>query len=567
MSVTDTTSTTVTTTETVYTATANANSDIDWDALIEAAVLEKELPADTIEIKMLENEAEIAAYEEMQSLLQDMEDALDTIRGTTNSLTESDDIFSVREAYLTGYGDVTAESAVVVTADDGVDVATYQLEILQLATSQKVAGDIYADSTAELGLSGSFTLELDGAEYEDGESASEISITEDMSLDEIAEEINLLSDTTGVSASVIQVSDTEFQLVLSATETGQDIVLSSTSGDDIGQSLGVTEASGAFTSELQSSQDAIISVDGIQVTRDSNVIDDVVDGLTFSIYQETSDDDYISVEVAQSLTTIQDAIYTLVDTYNAYREWALTQQEVSSSGGASDDAVLFGDSTMRLANSGIASSLATIIDNEGMSLIGLSYDSSNYLEVDDDTLSDALLTDLDAIEDLLLFNMETSSNDLALLARSDSMPDELSLDIEVDDEGSVTSVLVDGAAGLFEVSGTRIVGVEGSIYDGISFVFTGTESQTVDMTFTSGLAENLYNVVNQYADEDDGVLTEIITTLSDQNTDYEEEYDSIISDADDYRDYLTELYASYQAEIEAAQADIEYLEALLSSGD
>ncbi|WP_289034574.1 flagellar filament capping protein FliD [uncultured Roseibium sp.] len=567
MSVTDTTSTTVTTTETVYTATANANSDIDWDALIEAAVLEKELPADTIEIKMLENEAEIAAYEEMQSLLQDMEDALDTIRGTTNSLTESDDIFSVREAYLTGYGDVTAESAVVVTADDGVDVATYQLEILQLATSQKVAGDIYADSTEELGLSGSFTLELDGAEYEDGESASEISITEDMSLDEIAEEINLLSDTTGVSASVIQVSDTEFQLVLSATETGQDIVLSSTSGDDIGQSLGVTDTSGAFTSELQSSQDAIISVDGIQVTRDSNVIDDVVDGLTFSIYQETSDDDYISVEVAQSLTTIQDAIYTLVDTYNAYREWALTQQEVSSSGGASDDAVLFGDSTMRLANSGIASSLATIIDNEGMSLIGLSYDSSNYLEVDDDTLSDALLTDLDAIEGLLLFNMETSSNDLALLARSDSMPDELSLDIEVDDEGSVTSVLVDGAEGLFEVSGTRIVGVEGSIYDGISFVFTGTESQTVDMTFTSGLAENLYNVVNQYADEDDGVLTEIITTLSDQNTDYEEEYDSIISDADDYRDYLTELYASYQAEIEAAQADIEYLEALLSSGD
>jgi len=567
MSVTDTTSTTVTTTETVYTATANANSDIDWDALIEAAVLEKELPADTIEVKMLENEAEIAAYEEMQSLLQDMEDALDTIRGTTNSLTESDDIFSVREAYLTGYGDVTAESAVVVTADDGVDVATYQLEILQLATSQKVAGDIYADSTAELGLSGSFTLELDGAEYEDGETASEISITEDMSLDEIAEEINLLSDTTGVSASVIQVSDTEFQLVLSATETGQDIVLSSTSGDDIGQSLGVTDTSGAFTSELQSSQDAIISVDGIQVTRDSNVIDDVVDGLTFSIYQETSDDDYISVEVAQSLTTIQDAIYTLVDTYNAYREWALTQQEVSSSGGASDDAVLFGDSTMRLANSGIASSLATIIDNEGMSLIGLSYDSSNYLEVDDDTLSDALLTDLDAIEDLLLFNMETSSNDLALLARNDSMPDQLSLDIEVDDEGSVTSVLVDGADDLFEVSGTRIVGVEGSIYDGISFVFTGTESQTVDMAFTSGLAENLYNVVNQYADEDDGVLTEIITTLSDQNTDYEEEYDSIISDADDYRDYLTELYASYQAEIEAAQADIEYLEALLSSGD
>ncbi|MEP0235768.1 flagellar filament capping protein FliD [Roseibium sp.] len=567
MSVTDTTSTAVTTTETVYTATANASSDIDWDALIEAAVLQKELPADTIETKIEENEAEIAAYEEMQSLLQDMEDALDTIRGTGDTLTESDDVFSVREAYLTGYGDVTAESAVVVTADDGVDVATYQLEISQLATSQKVAGDVYADSTAEVGLSGTFTLELDGAEYDEDETASEITITEDMSLDEIAEEINLVSDVSGVSASVIQVSDTEFQLVLSATETGQDIVISSVSGDDIGQSLGVTDSSGAFTSELQSSQDAIITVDGIEVARDSNVIDDVIDGLTFSIYQETSDDDYISVEVAQSLTTIQDAIYTLVDTYNAYREWALTQQEVSSAGGASDDAVLFGDSTMRLANTSIASSLATMIDGEGMSLLGLSYDSSNYLEVDDDTLSDALLNNLDAMESLLLFDMETSSSDLALLARNTSMPDELSLEIEVDTDGNVSNVYVDGVEGLFEVSGTRIVGVDGSIYDGISFVFTGTENQTVDMSFSSGLAENLFNVVNQYADEDDGALAEIITTLSDQNTDYEEEYDSIISDADDYRDYLTELYAAYQSAIEEAESDLEYLEALLSSGD
>ena len=571
MSVTDTTSSTVTTTtstETVYTSTANADSDIDWDALIEAAVLEKQIPADTIEIKMLENEAEIAAYEEMQSLLQSMEDALDVIRGTDNSLTESDDVFSLRDAYLTGYGDVSAESAVVVTADDGIDIATYELKILQLATSQKLAGDVYEDSTADLGLSGTFTLSLDGTDLDDDTSPDyEISITEDMSLDEIAEEINTNADTSGISAAVIQISDTEFQLVLSANETGQDIVMSTTSGDDIGQSLGLLNADGSTANELQASQDAIISVDGVEVTRDSNVIDDVVDGLTFSIYQETGDDDYISVEISQSLTSIQDAIYTLVDSYNAYREWALTQQEVSSSGGAADDAVLFGDSILRSANSDIAEGLSTIIDEESMALIGLSYDSSNYLEVDDDVLADALLTNSDAIESLLLFDMESSSSDLALLARSDSMPGELSLAIEVDDDGNVTSVSVDGDDSLFEISGSRIVGVEGTAYEGISFVFTGSESQTVDMTFTAGLAENLYYAVNNYSDETNGLLTEIVTELSEQNTEYQEEYDSIISDADDYRDYLTELYASYQAEIDQAESDLEYLEALLNSGD
>jgi flagellar hook-associated protein 2 len=575
MSVTDTTSSTVTpttTTQTVYTSTVNADADVDWDALIEAAVLQKQAPADTIEIKMLENEAEIAAYEEMQSLLQGMEDALDVIRGTDNSLTESDDVFSLRDAYLTGYGDVNAESAVVVTAENGIDVATYELKILQLATSQKVAGGVFDDSSADLGLAGTFTLGLDGAEYgadsDDGEAAGpqEITITEDMSLDEIAEEINTHSQTTGVSASVIKVSDGEFQLVLSATETGQDIVMSSVAGDDIAQSLGLTNDEGAYVNELQASQDAIISVDGVEITRDSNVIDDVIEGVTFSVFQETGEDDYISIEISQSLTSIQNSIYELVDAYNAYREWALTQQEVASGGGAADGAVLFGDSILRSANSDIADGLSTVIDEESMALLGLSYDSSNFLVVDDDALADALLTNLDAIEDLLLFNMESSSSDLALLARNDAMPDELSLGIEVGDDGSVSSVTVDGQEGLFEIDGSRIVGVEGTIYEGISFVFTGSESQTVDMTFSSGLAENLYNSVNFYSDAANGLLTETITSLNEQNTDYQEEYDSIISDADDYRDYLTTLYASYQAEIDQAESDLSYIEALLNSG-
>ncbi|KZM50502.1 flagellar filament capping protein FliD [Labrenzia sp. OB1] len=568
MSVTDTSSSTTTaTTTTVYTASANANADVDWDALIEVGVQTKEVPADSIEIKMLENEAEIAAYGEMQTLLQDFLSALDTIRGTDNSLTDADDVFSLRDAYLTGYGDVNAESAVVVTADDGIDVATYELQVLQLATSQKVDGDVFADDSSKLAISGTFTLELDGAVYEDGESAVEIDITEDMSLDEIAEEINVYSDGSGVKASVIQVSDAEYKLVLSAAETGQDIVLTSVSGDDVGQALGLTDQDGIFTSELQASQDAIISIDGVEVTRDSNVIDDVIDGVTFSIYQETGEDDYISIEISSSLTSVQDAVYTLVDSYNAYREWAQTQQEVASGGGAADGAILFGDSILRSANADIAEGLSTFIDEASMALLGLSYDSSNHLVVDDEVLADALLTNLDAIEDLLMFQMDSSSGDLALLARNDAMPDELSLDIEVDQDGTVTSVLVDGESGQFEISGSRIVGVEGTAYEGISFVFTGIQSQTVDMTFTTGMVEKLYNSVEHYADASEGLLTEVITALTEQNADYQEDYDSIISNADDYRDYLITLYASYQATIELAESNLSYIEALLSSGD
>lgn len=567
MSVTDSTSTTTTTTtQTVYTSTANADSSIDWDALIEASVLQKQLPATNIEVKIAENEVEIAAYEEMQSLMQGMTDALETIRGTDNSLIQSDDVFSQREAYLTGYGNVTADAAVVVTAEDGADTATYELQVLQLAQSHKIASSTQASNGTGLGLSGTFTLELDGMDHGDGGPA-EITVDADMSLAEIAEEINANTSSTNVSASVIQVSDTEFTLVLNATETGQSIVMTQTSGDDIGQSLGLTDSAGDPANELQAAQDAIISLDGVQITRDSNAIDDVIDGVTFSIYQETSGDDYIEVEVAQSLTAVQSGVYALVEAYNAYRDWAVTQQEVSSAGGASDDAVLFGDSILRAANSAVADALATVINNESMALLGLSYDESNNLEIDETALADALLTDIDAIEDLMLFQSDISSSDLALLARNSNMPGSLSLDIQVNGDGDVTSVSVDGDDSQFTVDGYRIIGAEGSEYEGISFVFTGSASQTVTMTFSSGLAENLFNALDTYSNETTGLLTETILDLSDQNIDYQEEYDDIISDVEFYRASLVELYAAYQTEISQAEADLEYLSALLDSGD
>jgi flagellar hook-associated protein 2 len=528
---------------------------------VDVAVAAKEVPADTLEAKIEENEVKIAAYEEMQSLLQAITDAAETIRGTTDTLTTQDDIFSIREAYLTANGDVDAESAVVVTVEDGTDTGSYDLQILQLATVQKVASSDYTDSSSELSLAGTISVGL-----EDMESV-EIEITEDMSLAEIAEAINDESETTGVQATVVKVSDTSYRLILSGTETGQEIAFTSVSGDDIGAELGITDTDGAFANELQAAQEAIIELDGVEITRSSNTIDDVIDGVSFTIYQTTGEDDSITVEVSADLTSIKEAIVALVDAYNAYREWAITQQEVSSAGGASDDATLFADSTLRSANSAIASALSTMIDSESMALLGLSYDSSNYLELDETTLNEALLNDLDTLENLLMFQFESSSDDLVLLSRNDSMPSELTLDIQVDEDGNITSVSVNGDSSLFTIDGTRIKGAEGTDYEGMTLVFTGTESQTVTITTSSGLVENLFNAVDLYANADEGLIEDLITSLTEKNEDYQDRADDIISRAETYRETLTARYAAYQAAIEEAQSTLDYLAALLDSGD
>ncbi|WP_094462750.1 flagellar filament capping protein FliD [Pannonibacter phragmitetus] len=553
-------STSTTTTASSY--TYSSSTDIDWSALVEVAVAAKTAPADAIDVKIEANEVKIAAYEEMQSLLQAITSAADAMRGTTNSIVTKDDIFSLREAYLTSSSSsVTASSAVVVTAENGAQTGTYDLQILQLATTQKVASSDFSSRSSDLELSGTFSIGLDGME------SVEITVTEDMSLSEIASAINAESETTGVQATVVKVTDTTYRLILSGTETGKEISLESISGDDIGQTLGITDSDGAFASEVQAAKQAIISLDGIEITRSSNTIDDVLDGISFTIYQTTGTDATISVEIANDLTSIKDAIVALVDAYNAYREWALTQQEVSSSGGASADATLFGDSTLRSANNAIASALSTMIDSSSMALLGLSYDTSNYLVLNETTLNSVLLNDLEALENILMFQFESSSEDLVLLSRNSSMPSELTLDIQVDSDGNITSVSVNGDTSLFTVSDTRIKGAEGTIYEGMTLVFTGSTSQTVTIQTSSGIVEKLYNSVDLYSNSSSGLVSGLIDNLTEKNEDYSTRAADIRSRAETYRTNLTNRYASYQAAIEKANSTLLYLEALLNSGD
>ena len=555
-------SSTTSTTTTASSYTYSSSTDIDWSALVEVAVAAKTAPADAIDVKIAANEVKIAAYEEMQSLLQAITSAADAMRGTTNSIVTKDDVFSLREAYLTSSSSsVTASSAVVVTAENGAQTGTYDLQILQLATTQKVASSDFSSRSSDLELSGTFSIGLEGME------SVEITVTEDMSLSEIASAINAESATTGVQASVVKVTESTYRLVLSGTETGKEISLESISGDDIGQALGLTDSDGAFASEIQAAKQAIISLDGIEITRSTNTIDDVLDGISFTIYQTTGSDATISVEIANDLTSIKDAIVALVDAYNAYREWALTQQAVSSSGGASADATLFGDSTLRSANNAVASALSTMIDSSSMALLGLSYDTSNYLVLNETTLNSVLLNDLEALENILMFQFESSSEDLVLLSRNSGMPSELTLDIQVDSDGNITSVSVNGDTSLFTVSDTRIKGAEGTIYEGMTLVFTGSTSQTVTIQTSSGIVEKLYNSVDLYSNSSSGLVSGLIDNLTEKNEDYSTRAADIRSRAETYRTNLTNRYASYQAAIEAANSTLLYLEALLNSGD
>jgi flagellar hook-associated protein 2 len=532
-------------------------SSIDWDGLIDELYQAKLAKADTYETKITANEAKISAYEDAASLLSDLEDAVSVLRAPSGTLSDGDDVFEGRTAYLTAVGGADTDSTLSVTVDDGADTGTYSLTVQQLATAHKVASSSYASSSEDLNLSGTITLGIEG-----GDSVS-IDIDEDMSLADIAQAINDESDASGVQATVLKISDSSYELVLTTVDTGETIT--ATDGGGVLTSLGVLDDDGAFADELQASQDAIFALDGVSITRSSNDVDDVLDGVTLHLYSTTDDGQSITVEVGQNLSDIKDAVIAFVDAYNAYRDWALTQQETSSAGGASSDAVLFGDSTIRGINTRIASALNFDIDETSLATLGITFNENNELEYDEDTLDDVLLDDSTVVQNLFAYSFDSSSSDLRLLARGTGAPESFSLEVTVDDSGDVSGVTVNGESGLFYVDGTRIKGVAGTEYEGYTFVYTGDTSQTIDVTQHAGIAEQLYNVTVGAIDSTDGSLTNIVSGLSDKNDDYQDQIDRIEDRAETYKTNLTARYARIQAAIAENQSTLDYLQALLDS--
>jgi len=563
-SVSSTTSSTSTTSGT--TSYSQNRNEFDTDTLVEAAYQDKLSKADSLSVSVTNNETKIAAYTDMQTLLQTVEDSLDTLRSAPGTKGKASDVFLNRTTYLTSSTSTAASGILSATVEDGTDIGTHDIEVTQVAKVERLGGGTVTSRTDDLGWSGTFSLGTKAASdglSTTGTLSTDITITSDMSLDDIVDTINAAKSSTGVTASVVKSSDSAYMIVLSGVETDRDITLSTTSGDDVLNNLGLTDDSGDKVDPLQEAQGAVLTVDSVSISRSTNTIDDAIDGVTLSLYKAEAGNT-LTLEVANDLSEISTQINAFVTAYNAFRDLVLTNQTTGSDGTASDDATLFGDSLLRSTSSTLQSLLGTAIDSTSLATIGITMDSSNKLVVDDTTLENALTNSLSSVQALFSYQVTTSSGNLQLLSHGDG-PTSADFDLKVtvdSSTGSITSASVGGDTSLFTVSGSTIKGATGSIYEGLSFVFTGKATQTISVEISQGIADRMYQAIDTVANSDDGQLTDKISSLEDTNSDLETRISTIQTNAESYREFLLEKYAKIEAKLAKAQSVLDLLEAL-----
>ncbi|MBV6323023.1 flagellar filament capping protein FliD [Duganella violaceipulchra] len=296
-------------------------------------------------------------------------------------------------AGLTGSGLSTSAATsvknVLTAASSGTAKAgTYAVEVKQLARGQFLTSDAFAASDAKIGSGAATTVKIDfGTAGGDqgfavnGKAASK-SITIDGSnntLDGIAAAFKA----AGVDVKVVKGDDGKFSLAIAGQSGAANSLRISVSGDAALKNLLAFDPDGSQKlKQASAGMDAILSVDGKDVTSASNTVDKAIAGATLTLTSAGKTD----VTITQDASQIGANLKSFVSAYNDLNKklQALQKGDLKS------------DTAMGQVSSQLNLLLKTGGGSVSMSALntaGVSQDASGQLVVDDKKLKAALAGD------------------------------------------------------------------------------------------------------------------------------------------------------------------------------
>ena len=357
-------------------------SGLDVNSLVEQLVAAERRPvANRIGLAEARTNAELSAVGKVKSALSDFQSKLEALKDIDN--------FQQRTV------DLSSEDFISVTADSSAVKGSYEIEVQQLATRQKLSSAAYLgpDQVIGTGLL-SFTVggEAFAVNIVDGENT----------LADIRDAINDAADNTGLQATIVTADDGS-RLIFSSAETGSanTITIQASGGDGWLAAFNYDPNAGFNpVTELEAAQDAIAVVEGFTVTSSSNNIDSAIEGLGI---------DLLAAEIGTT-TTVDigfdeaAANAALVAFVNAYNGLASTIDEVTAFDSESGVAgALLGDSIVRDIESALRRELSNVVGDPFtdpftlLAEIGITTSLDGKLEIDSAKSAEAIELDFDGV--------------------------------------------------------------------------------------------------------------------------------------------------------------------------
>lgn len=325
-----------------------------------------------------------------------------TAYGTLKGSLEKFDNLSKELAKPTFFNNTTASKhdQFAITTTDKAVAGNYSVEVLKLAQPQTLTTQApVTDQTEKLGTAGSSDRSISITAGNPPKNVN-IPLSDDQtSLVEMRDAIN--NAKAGVNASIMRVSDNDYQLALSSTTTGEKNTISVqvNNDDKLGAILNYdpTAKSNAMKQTV-AGQDAEVLVNGTKIKRSTNSIADALQGVTIDLKTTTKKDEPQNLVISTDKTGTADKIKEWVDNYNSLLDTfnSLTKYTPVKTGEAQNakNGALLGDNTLRGIQSSIKSALSAAQDNpdlKGLGNLGISTNTkTGKLEIDSTKLNKAI---------------------------------------------------------------------------------------------------------------------------------------------------------------------------------
>ncbi len=384
------------------------------------AAVEELLGARKFEIAQLKKkqDAETAkqdAFNQLNSLVNDF-------KTQSRAMSDKDTFLAYTATLNSSNASVPASSLIDVAGDNSITAGNHNIIVKQLATAERISsgaaaldgfGNTITDPATALNFTAS-SFQINGVS---------INVNAADSLNDIANNINTAA--TGVTATVMKVGASDFRLVLAANDTGAaGFTLTGaaldTGGALAGLNLGASGQTNAAQT-LQAAQDAIVNIDGLDISRSNNTINDAIAGLTFTLKQA---DPTTTVNMSIGIDTLdlQNKVQAFVDSYNAVVGFIDAQFTVDAQTG--DNGVLAGEALLTSLKNDLTSGLLRTVpglpsDRNSLVRIGVEPDEYGVLHINDNLFSNFLNNDPQAVRDLFVAQGSSNTPGLSFLVAGD----------------------------------------------------------------------------------------------------------------------------------------------------
>ncbi len=371
------------------------NSQIDVGSIVENLIYVSAAPVRRMQSQVSTLQSKIGAFQTINTKLSTLSEKVNTIlfgssvEPLVNPYTYTDRLSqSVFSKCTVASSDSNALSA---SADNVNAAGSYAITVNSLAQAKSMASSNFADSNVTKVGVGSITIATG--------SNDPVVVTiadSNNTLTGVANAIN--ASGAGVVATIINDgSSNPYKLLLTANNVGTANAFTVETDLAGGETLSFAQT--------QAAADAQFVINGVGITKSSNTISDVIEGVTFTLKETTAGP--VTLTVDKDIDGIVSTLEEFVSAYNTVNEFINSQFTYNAANASAG--ILAGDSTLRNIQSKLQNKMIQSVANRYSSFnvagqVGLEFERNGNLALDESKLRDALSSNFTSVAAFFLGN-------------------------------------------------------------------------------------------------------------------------------------------------------------------